>query len=97
MYKFNVEKAVDGAVKWIQDFFEENGPGCNAVLGISGGKDSSVTAAPTAKSLTYNGSAQALVNAGSANGGTMQYRLYNGSWTWFFSLEWPFYRTRYNS
>ena len=31
--------------------------------------------APTAKSLTYNGNAQELVNAGSAEGGTMQYSL----------------------
>ncbi len=36
--------------------------------------------APTAKSLTYNGSAQALVNAGSTTGGTLQYKLGNGSW-----------------
>lgn len=35
---------------------------------------SSVTAAPTAKSLTYSGSAQALVNAGTASGGTMYYK-----------------------
>ncbi|MBR6018296.1 MAG: InlB B-repeat-containing protein [Paludibacteraceae bacterium] len=42
---------------------------------------SKVTAAPTAKSLTYNGSAQQLVNAGTANGGTMYYRLYNGNWS----------------
>lgn len=34
-----------GAVKWIQDWFEENGKGCNAVIGISGGKDSSIVAA----------------------------------------------------
>lgn len=33
----------------------------------------SVTTAPTAKTLTYNGSAQALVNAGTASGGTMYY------------------------
>ena len=31
--------------------------------------------APTARSLTYSGSAQVLVNAGSAVGGTMQYAL----------------------
>ena len=31
--------------------------------------------APTAKSLTYNGSAQALVNAGSANWGILKYSL----------------------
>lgn len=34
---------------------------------------SSVKTAPTAESLTYSGSAQALVNAGTASGGTMQY------------------------
>ena len=37
--------------------------------------------APTAKSgLKYTGSAQALVNAGSTTGGTMQYKVGNGSW-----------------
>ena len=37
--------------------------------------------APTAKAnLTYSGSAQALVNAGSTNGGTMQYKVGSGSW-----------------
>ncbi len=42
---FDAQKAKDGAVEWIRDFFEKNGKGCNAVVGISGGKDSSVTAA----------------------------------------------------
>ena len=37
---FDAKKATEECVKWIQDFFEENGKGCNAVLGISGGKDS---------------------------------------------------------
>ena len=37
--------------------------------------DSTVTKAPTAKTLTYTGSAQALVAAGTATGGTMQYAL----------------------
>ena len=36
---------------WIQDFFEKNGPGCNAVIGISGGKDSSVAAALAVRAL----------------------------------------------
>ena len=35
--------------------------------------------APSAKSLTYNGSAQALVNAGSTTGGTLQYSLSSGT------------------
>ncbi len=48
---FQVEKTVDALVLWIQKFFEENGKGCPAVLGISGGKDSSVVAALCAKAL----------------------------------------------
>lgn len=31
-------------IRWIQNWFKYNGPGCNAVIGISGGKDSTVTA-----------------------------------------------------
>ncbi|MCH5162296.1 MAG: NAD(+) synthase [Clostridiales bacterium] len=38
-------------VKWIRDYFEENGKGCNAVIGISGGKDSSVCAALLVEAL----------------------------------------------
>ena len=38
-------------VKWIQDFFEENGKGCNAIVGISGGKDSAVVSALCVEAL----------------------------------------------
>ncbi len=48
---FDAKKVKDLAVKWIRDWFEENGPGCNAVLGVSGGKDSSVVAALCAEAL----------------------------------------------
>ena len=48
---FNVEKVTEELVQWIRNWFEENGKGCNAVLGISGGKDSSVVAALCAKAL----------------------------------------------
>ena len=41
---YTVKKTKDACVQWIRDWFEENGPGCNAVIGISGGKDSSVVA-----------------------------------------------------
>lgn len=51
MYKFNVEDAVNKCVDWIRNFFLENGKDCNAVLGISGGKDSSVVAALCVKAL----------------------------------------------
>ncbi len=50
-YTFDAKKTKDEVVQWIRDFFEKNGPGCNAVLGISGGKDSSVAAALCAEAL----------------------------------------------
>lgn len=48
---FDAKNVKDACVQWIRDWFEENGPGCNAVLGISGGKDSSVCAALCAEAL----------------------------------------------
>jgi len=35
----------DEIIQWIFDYFETNGKGCSAVVGISGGKDSSIVAA----------------------------------------------------
>ena len=48
---FDAKKVKDQCVQWIREFFEENGPGCNAVIGISGGKDSSVAAALCVEAL----------------------------------------------
>ena len=48
---FNAEKVKNECVAWIRDFFEKNGKDCNAVLGISGGKDSSVVAALCVEAL----------------------------------------------
>lgn len=48
---FNAQKVKDQCVEWIRDFFEKNGKGCNAVLGISGGKDSSIVAALCVEAL----------------------------------------------
>ena len=51
MQEFNAAAVACDIIKWIRDWFCENGPGCNAVVGISGGKDSSVTAALCAAAL----------------------------------------------
>ena len=51
MYQFNAAKIKDECVQWIRDFFEANGKGCNAVVGISGGKDSSIVAALCVEAL----------------------------------------------
>ena len=44
MKDFNAKEVKDRVVQWIRDWFEVNGKGCNAVIGISGGKDSSIVA-----------------------------------------------------
>ena len=43
-YTFDVEKVTGDCIQWIKDWFEKNGPGCNAVIGISSGKDSTIVA-----------------------------------------------------
>ena len=49
--QFDAKEVTAAAVQWIRDWFEENGKGCNAVIGISGGKDSSVVAALCVEAL----------------------------------------------
>lgn len=51
MTKFDATKTKDELVKWIRDWFLENGPDCKAVIGISGGKDSTIVAALCVEAL----------------------------------------------
>ncbi len=46
-----MKQEVEKIVRWIQDYFQENGPKSKAVIGISGGTDSSVCAALLVKAL----------------------------------------------
>ena len=48
---FDAENVKNQCVQWIRDFFRQNGPDCNAIVGISGGKDSSVVAALCVEAL----------------------------------------------
>ena len=48
---FDAVKVKNECVQWIRDWFAKNGPECNAVIGISGGKDSSVAAALCVEAL----------------------------------------------
>jgi NAD+ synthase len=48
---FEAIKVKNDIVQWIKNWFDENGNNCNAVIGISGGKDSSVVAALCVEAL----------------------------------------------
>jgi NAD+ synthase len=48
---FKAENTRDNLVNWIRDWFDKNGPGCRAVIGISGGKDSTIAAGLTARAI----------------------------------------------
>ena len=48
---FHAEEMTNALIHWIRAWFWKNGRGCNAVIGISGGKDSSVCAALCAAAL----------------------------------------------
>ena len=50
-YIFNAKAVRHQVVEWIRRWFSENGRDCNAVVGISGGKDSSVVAALCVEAL----------------------------------------------
>ena len=51
MYNFDAKKVKNEVVEWIKLWFEENGPDCKAVIGISGGIDSSTVAALCVEAL----------------------------------------------
>ena len=48
---FDAKATKDKCVQWIREWFEKNGRDCRAVIGISGGKDSSVVAALCVEAL----------------------------------------------
>ena len=49
--KMDYNKVKNDIVVWIRDWFKENGDGCKAVIGVSGGKDSSVVTALCVEAL----------------------------------------------
>lgn len=50
-YSFDAAKTAEQLIQWVKDYFEAAGPNATAVLGVSGGKDSTVSAAILAKAL----------------------------------------------
>ncbi len=74
---FSAEKVKNDCIAWIRKFFEENGKGCNAVIGISGGKDSSIAAALCAEALGKERVIGVLMPCGEQSDIDMSYMLVN--------------------
>ena len=51
LQNFDANKKIDEITAWIRQWFDENGPKASAVVGISGGKDSTIVAALLTKAL----------------------------------------------
>lgn len=74
---FDARKIKDSCVDWIRSFFQENGPDCAAVVGISGGKDSSVVAALCVEALGKERVLGVLMPCGQQHDIDMAYKLVN--------------------
>ena len=74
---FDAKIVKDACVNWIRDFFEKNGKDCNAVVGISGGKDSSVAAALCVEALGKDRVVGVLMPQGEQHDIDMAYLLVN--------------------
>ena len=48
---FDADKEIEGIVSWIKEWFDDNGPCASAVIGLSGGKDSSIVATLLVRAL----------------------------------------------
>ena len=74
---FDANKVKDECITWIRDFFQKNGNGCNAVVGISGGKDSSIAAALCVEALGKDRVIGVLMPQGIQHDIDMAYLLVN--------------------
>ncbi len=72
---FNAEIIKNACVRWIREFFHNNGKDCNAVVGISGGKDSSVVAALCVEALGRERVVGVLMPCGEQHDIDCAYRL----------------------
>ena len=72
---FDARKVTNQCIIWIRKFFEENGKDCNAVVGISGGKDSSVVAALCVEALGKERVIGVLMPCGKQQDIYMSYKL----------------------
>ena len=75
MSNFDAKKVKNEIVEWIRNWFEQNGKDCMAVVGISGGKDSSVVAALCVEALSKDRVIGVLMPNGHQSDITDAYKL----------------------
>lgn len=51
MLEIVVKDTTERCIEWIRKWFKDNGNNCNAIIGMSGGKDSTIVAALVAKAI----------------------------------------------
>ena len=85
----NPKQTKDEIVQWIRDYFAENGPNCDAVVGISGGKDSSIVAALCVEALGKDRVVGVLMPCGDQADIEDSKRLVN-----HLGIKWPLCRLR---
>ncbi len=68
---------LNNLIEWIRNYFLENGKNCNAIVGISGGCDSSVTAALLVKALGKDRVIGVLMPNGNQHDIDCSYQLIN--------------------
>lgn len=74
---FDANNVKSDVIQWIKCFFESNGKDCNAVVGISGGKDSSVVAALCVEALGKDRVIGVLMPCGEQSDIDYSYKLVN--------------------
>ena len=72
---FNVKQTTEELIEWVKDYFDNNGKNSKAVVGISGGKDSSVVAAILVQALGKDRVLGVLMPNGEQNDISYSYEL----------------------
>lgn len=75
MQRFDAVRVKNDVVSWIREWFSNNGNNCNAVVGISGGKDSSVVASLCVEALGKDRVIGVLMPNGTQSDIDMAYKL----------------------
>lgn len=84
VYTDTVPTATDAGtykIIWYAGYDNDNFKLNSGTMEVTIAKADTITAAPTANTLTYNSKPQQLVSGGTSNWGSIEYKLDNGNWS----------------